>query len=133
MTAASESSDAHGGSEVVDDVATILTKLGQEGMTEKEVWNGQLSLKRAGYIRLHANYNVENVDPGWSQAAPEFTITPLGMRWCLMREYGKSEYSKLVSDIRATKNQNIGLVADWAKRLKIDLLALQRILYAEEI
>jgi hypothetical protein len=50
-----------------------------------------------------------------------------------MREYGKSEYSKLVSDIRATKNQNIGLVADWAKRLKIDLLALQRILYAEEI
>jgi hypothetical protein len=102
-------------------------------MTEKQVWQCQLSLKRAGYIRLHANYNVEDVDPQWSQAAPEFTIEPLGMRWCLERKYGKTEYSEMVSSIRQTRHQSAGAVADWAKRLNLDLLLLQRILYAEQI
>ena len=133
MTAASEASDAQGGDAFVGDVSAILEKLKQTGITEKQVWQCQLSLKRAGYISLHANYNVEDVDPQWSQAAPHFTIAPLGMRWCLMHKHGQSEYSQLVTNIRETRHQSAGPVADWAKRLNMDLLLLQQILYAEQI
>jgi hypothetical protein len=47
MTAASEASDAQGGSAFVGDVSAILAKLNQKGLTEKQVWQCQLSLKRA--------------------------------------------------------------------------------------
>src|ERR1035441_10147345 len=125
MILACETSDGYEtGTLFIGDVEPILAALSQKGMTEKQVWQCQLSLKRAGYIRLHANYNVEDVDPQWSQAAPDFTIAPLGMRWCLIHKYGKSEYSEMVSRIRETRHQSAGPVADWAKRLNLDLLLL---------
>jgi hypothetical protein len=138
MVAACEISDAHeNGSGFIDNVAPILATLSRKGMSEKQVWQCQFSLKRAGYIRLYANYNVADVDPEWSQAAPEFSLTPIGLRWWLIRKYGQADYSKMVHDVKTTRDEcmrsGISVVADWAERLKLPVVLVQKILYAEKL
>lgn len=72
MVLACETSDAHeNGSLFIGEVEPLIAAMNKKGHTEKDVWHCQLALKRSGYIRLHGNYNVEDVDPAWSQAAPE--------------------------------------------------------------
>jgi hypothetical protein len=114
----------------------ILAALNEKGITEKEVWDCQLSLKRAGYIKLHAGYDEEPVNPTWSRAAPEFTITPKGLKWWLMRKHGAG-YAKMVSDVERTKSEceknGIFVVADWAERLKLPVLLVQKVLHAENL
>jgi hypothetical protein len=98
MILACETSDAQVSDPLfLGSVDPILAALKEKGITEKEVWECQLSLKRDGYIRLYANYNIEPVEPTWSRAAPEFKITPKGVEWWRMRQRG-ADYSKIGHD-----------------------------------
>ena len=136
LVLACEASDAHeGGSLFIGEVEPLIAAMNQKGYTQKDVWHCQLALKRSGHIRLHGNYNVEDVDPTWSQAAPEFTITPVGLRWWFIRKYGQSRYAKMVDDVRRTRDEcmksGIMTVAAWAEKLNMPLLLVQKIMHAE--
>jgi hypothetical protein len=136
MILACETSDGYEtGTLFIGDVEPILAALSQKGITEKQVWECQLSLKRAGYIRLHANYNTEDIDPTWSHAAPHFTITPFGLRWWFIRKYGQVHYSQMVRTVKDTRNEclkaGVLTIAAWAERLNMPLLVVQKIMYAE--
>jgi hypothetical protein len=135
LTIACETLDAQENESLfIGSVDPLLVALSHKGMTEKQVWECQLSLKRAGFIRLFANFNVEPVDPTWSRAAPEFAITSVGLRWWLIRKHGQAEYSKMVSDIKRTKNEserNGIMFPVWVDQLQLPLLLVQRILHAE--
>jgi hypothetical protein len=124
MTLACETSDVHeNGSLFLGKVEPLLRALKQTGMLEKQIWEIQLSLKRAGYIRLHANYNTFDIDPAWSTAASEFTITPLGFKTWLIRKYGQGPYLEMVRNVENTRDEylksGVLTVAAWAERLKL--------------
>ena len=140
MMLACATSDAHEhGTLFIDEIEPFLAALNQKGITEKQVWECQLSLKRAGYIQLHANFNTNDIDPTWSKAAPEFTITPLGLRWWFIRKYGQARYSKMVRDVTATRDELLKssgsaiTVAAMAERLNLPLLVVQKIMHAERL
>ncbi|MCE5309355.1 MAG: hypothetical protein LLG20_17075 [Acidobacteriales bacterium] len=138
MVLACETSDAReNGSLFIGDVEPLIATMNQKGYDEKEVWHCQLALKRSGYIRLHANYNVEDVDPAWSRAAPEFTITPDGLQWWFIRKYGRARYSRMVNDLKRTRDEclrnGILTVAAWAEKLNMPLLLVQKIMHAERL
>jgi hypothetical protein len=80
----------------------ILAALSQKGMTEKQVWQCQVSLERSGYIDI-PGYDRINVDPAWSRAEV-FHISRAGLRWWLIRRLGKAEYYK-ISDVKKTKDE----------------------------
>jgi hypothetical protein len=80
---------------------------------------------------LFANYNVDDVDPNWSQAAPEFQITPIGLRWWLMRKYGRERYSTMVTAI-GNVEPGITLISELAEKVNLPLVLVQRIMYAEK-
>ena len=138
MVLACRASDSHeDGSLFIGEVEPLISMMKEKGYTEKDAWHCQLALKRAGYIQLHGNYNVEDVDPAWSQAAPEFTITRYGLRWWFVRKYGRPVYSKMVSDVRRTRDEclsrGILTVAAWAEKLEMPLSLVQRIILAESL
>jgi hypothetical protein len=138
MVLACEVSEAHeNGSVFIDEVEPLIAAMKQKGLTEKDVWHCQLALKRSGHIRLHGNYNVEDVDQAWSQAAPEFTITPYGLRWWLIRKHGQARYAKMVDDVRRMRDEcvrtGVTTVAAWAERLNMPLVLVQRIMHAERL
>ncbi|MGA2146924.1 MAG: hypothetical protein ABSH49_18390 [Bryobacteraceae bacterium] len=134
MIAACEASDAQeNGSLLIGSVDPILAALSQKGLTEKQVWQCEVSLERSGYIEI-PGYDRNDVDPAWSRAEV-FDISRIGLRWWLIRKYGQAAYSKMVSDVRRTRDEclrnNVMLVADWAERLGLPLLLVQKILHAE--
>ena len=142
MTLVCKASDEQdGGSCFVGNADSLLPGMTQHGFTQKQAWECQRSLRRAGLVQLHANFDVPDseVDPNWSRPAPELTITPAGVRWCLIREYGESGYARLLRDVRQVIAENLpkgGGNLDlqmWADAIGQPLLILQRAIYAERL
>lgn len=135
------SDEQEGGSCFVGNVGSLLPEMAQRGFMEKQVWECQRSLRRAGLIRLHLNFDVPDtdVDPNWSTSAPELTITRAGLRWWFVQKHGQPGYAKLVRDLKRAIADNLpkgGGNLDlqmWADTIGQPLLVVQRVIHAERL
>jgi hypothetical protein len=113
----------------------LVAILSNKGITEKQVWQCEVSLEGYGYVGI-PRYIRADVDPTWSSAMP-FEIKPIGLRWWLIRQYGNDGYSKMVSSIKKTSDECVRTgvlkVADWAEKLKLPLSLVEKILHAENL
>ncbi len=139
MTLVCKASDEQeGGSCFVGNADSLLPEMTRRGFTEKQVCECQLSLRRDGLIQLHL-HNVPDtgIDLNLSRSVRELTITPAGLRWWLVQEYGPWAYAALVNDVKQVIADNLVkgggnlAVQAWADTIGQPLLVVQKVIHAE--
>jgi hypothetical protein len=68
----------------------FITALRSRGMSEEMILETYRTLKQSGYIRPVRDFDID-----------VFTITPTGLKWFLIRQYGDAQYRKTVAMSRA--------------------------------